>query len=136
MNLLMAYSYKNIFARKLTSTLTIAGVALVAFVFCAVLMLTNGLKQTLVDTGNDDNVTVIRRASKTEIQSIMPLSMGKIIISDQAFARSETGEPMVATEIMVLISQKLSSLQEICRKREGNKMVLLMHTIQHLSAPI
>ncbi len=105
MNLLMAYSYKNIFARKLTSTLTIAGVALVAFVFCAVLMLTNGLKQTLVDTGNDDNVTVIRRASKTEIQSIMPLSMGKIIISDQAFARSETGEPMVATEIMVLISQ-------------------------------
>jgi len=105
MNLLLAYSYKNIFARKLTSILTIAGIALVAFVFCAVLMLSNGLEQTLIDTGNDDNVTIIRKASMTEIQSIMPLSMGRVIIPDPAFAQSETGEPMVATEIMVLISQ-------------------------------
>lgn len=105
MNLLMAYSYKNIFARKLTSILTIAGVALVAFVFCAVMMLTNGLEQTLIDTGNDENVTIIRKASMTEIQSIIPMSMGRIIIPDPAFEQSETGEPMVATEIMVLISQ-------------------------------
>lgn len=105
MNLLMAYSYKNIFARKLTSVLTIAGIALVAFVFCAVMMLTNGLEQTLIDTGNDENVTIIRKASMTEIQSIIPMSMGRIIIPDPAFEQSETGEPMVATEIMVLISQ-------------------------------
>ena len=48
MGLLLSYSYRNIFTRKLTSALTVIGVALVVFVFCAVLMLSSGLRKTLV----------------------------------------------------------------------------------------
>ena len=43
--------------------------ALVVYVFATVLMLAAGLEQTLVATGQDDNVVVIRRAAQTEVQS-------------------------------------------------------------------
>ena len=59
MPLLISYSFKNILARKLTSGLTVFGLALVVFVFCAVMMLANGLNKTLVSTGYDDNAIVI-----------------------------------------------------------------------------
>lgn len=105
MRLLAAYSLRNVLARRLTSTLTVIGVALVVFVFCAVLMLSNGLRQTLVDTGFDENAIVIRKASQTEIQSILPRDMANVVKSDPAVAVGADGSPMVSGELMVLINQ-------------------------------
>ncbi len=105
MTLLFNYSYKNIFARKLTSVLTIFGIALVVFVFCAVLMLSNGMSTTLVATGEDDNAIVIRRASQTEVQSILYRDMANAIRADEAIARDTNGVPLVTSEILVLINQ-------------------------------
>ena len=39
----LSYSYRNLLARRLTTFLTAAGMALVVFVFAAVLMLSEGL---------------------------------------------------------------------------------------------
>ena len=39
--------------------LTVFGITLVSFVFAAVLMLTAGLRKTLVASGSDDNAIVI-----------------------------------------------------------------------------
>ncbi len=105
MRLLAAYSFRNVIARRLTSTLTIIGVALVVFVFCAVLMLSHGLRQTLVDTGFDDNAIIIRKASQTEIQSILPRDMANVVRSDPAIAPAPDGGPFAAGELMVLINQ-------------------------------
>ncbi|MDZ4723155.1 MAG: ABC transporter permease [candidate division Zixibacteria bacterium] len=104
MPLLISYSIKNAFARKLTSTLTIFGIALVVFVFCAVLMLSNGLQQTLVDTGSDNNAVVVRKSANTEIVSILPRDMADIVKSDPGIARTEDGTPKFAGEILVLIN--------------------------------
>src|SRR5258706_13896627 len=64
-----SYTAKNLGARKMTTALTAAGMALVVFVFTTVLMLQEGLKKTLVDTGSPDNVVITRRSSGTEVQS-------------------------------------------------------------------
>ncbi|MDX9857415.1 MAG: ABC transporter permease [candidate division Zixibacteria bacterium] len=105
MRLLAAYSFRNVIARRLTSTLTIIGVALVVFVFCAVLMLSHGLRQTLVDTGFDDNAIIIRKASQTEIQSILPRDMANVVRADPAIAPAPDGGPFASGELMVLINQ-------------------------------
>lgn len=105
MRLLIAYSYRNIFARRLTSLLTVVGIGLVVFVFCAVLMLSHGLRQTLVDTGNDANAIVIRKAAQTEISSIISREDGNVVKADPAIAPAEDGAPLVSGELMVLISQ-------------------------------
>jgi ABC-type lipoprotein release transport system permease subunit len=44
----LSYSYRNLVTRRLTTALTAGGMALVVFVFAAVLMLAEGLRQTLV----------------------------------------------------------------------------------------
>ena len=64
-----SYIARNLAARKLTTALTAGGMALVVYVFATVLMLAAGLEQTLVATGQDDNVVVIRRGAQTEVQS-------------------------------------------------------------------
>jgi putative ABC transport system permease protein len=63
------YIARNVWARRLTTALTAGGLALVVFVFATMLMLDAGLKQTLVTTGERDNVVVIRKGAETEIQS-------------------------------------------------------------------
>jgi ABC-type antimicrobial peptide transport system permease subunit len=103
--LLTAYTFRNAFKRRLTSVLTVIGVALVVFVFSAVLMLSHGLGKTMVDSGYDDNVVAIRRASVTEVSSIIPRQMGNIVKTDPAIAADSSGVPQIAGEISVLISQ-------------------------------
>jgi len=46
------YTIKNFTSRKLTTFITIFGVALVVFVFAAVLMMAYGFKKHLLQQGN------------------------------------------------------------------------------------
>ncbi len=63
------YIARNLWSRRLTTALTAGGLALVVFVFATVLMLDEGLKRTLVTTGEWDNVVIIRKGAENEIQS-------------------------------------------------------------------
>ena len=65
----LSYIVRNLGTRKVTTALTAGGMALVVFVFATVLMLEEGLRKTLVDTGSWDNVVVIRRSAGTEALS-------------------------------------------------------------------
>jgi len=69
MKIPFSYIFRNLWTRKLTTLLTAGGMALVVFVFAAVLMLDAGLKKTLVSTGSLDNAILLRQSSQTEIQS-------------------------------------------------------------------
>ena len=69
MKLLLAYSLRNMLARRLTTLLTAGGMALVVFAFAAIIMLAEGLQRTLVESGSAQNVVIIRRASNSEVQS-------------------------------------------------------------------
>jgi len=64
------YSFKNFKNRKLTNAITVFGVALVVFVFAAVLMMAYGIQKTLVATGSEDNVIILRKSANSEITSI------------------------------------------------------------------
>lgn len=66
-------------ARKLTTGITIAGIALVVFVFAAVLMMADGIQQTLSSTGSNDNVVITRKSSSGEITSIIDRATADLI---------------------------------------------------------
>jgi len=104
MPLLLAYSLRNLRVRKLTTALTAGGMALVVFVYTAVLMLDSGLKQTLVATGGASNVIVVRRSAEVEIQSLVDRAQARIIESQPEVLRGETGSPLVSKELVVLVS--------------------------------
>jgi putative ABC transport system permease protein len=98
------YTAKNLMARKLTTALTAAGMALVVFVFATVLMLQEGLKKTLVDTGSPDNVVVTRRSAGTEVQSGIDRAQAAVVESQQEIAYGPDGRARVSKEMVVLIT--------------------------------
>jgi putative ABC transport system permease protein len=97
------YSFRNLGTRRLTTALTASGMALVVFVFAAILMLAEGLQKTLVDTGSYDNVVVIRKASSTEVQSGVERQQASIIETQPEVAIGDDGQPVLAKEVVVLI---------------------------------
>ena len=105
MPLLLAYSLRNLHVRKLTNFLTATGMALVVFVYAAVLMLDSGLKQTLVATGEDTNVIFVRRSAEVEIQSLIDRRQARIIESQPEIIIGAEGAPLVSKEAAVLISR-------------------------------
>ena len=104
MKIPISYVARNLWVRKLTTGLTAGGMALVVFVFAAVLMLDAGLKTTLVSTGSADNVVVIRQGSQTEVQSGVFRDQAALIETSPEVARGADGQALVSKEVVVLNS--------------------------------
>lgn len=100
----LSYSYRNLLARRLTTFLTAAGMALVVFVFAAVLMLAEGLRQTLVATGSYDNAVVLRAGSESEVQSAIDRYQAAVVGAQPEVALDAEGRRLVAKEALVLIN--------------------------------
>jgi putative ABC transport system permease protein len=100
----LSYSVRNLWTRKLTTVLTTSGMALVVFVFAAILMLAQGLQKTLVATGSYDNVVVIRKGAGAEVQSVVTRDQSAIVETGPEIAVGVDGRPQVAKELLVLIN--------------------------------
>src|SRR6266516_3731008 len=98
------YIVRNLFARRVTTALTAGGMALVVYVFATVLMLSAGLRATLVATGQDDNVIVIRRGAQTEVQSGIDRMQAGVVESLPDILVGQDGLPLVSKEPVVLIN--------------------------------
>src|SRR6266480_4948190 len=77
MRIPFSYIWRSLWARRLTTTLTLGGVALVVFVFAGVLMLARGLEATLVDTGSPQNAIVLRRSAGSELGPGFRVTQGR-----------------------------------------------------------
>ena len=104
MGLLFRYSFGSLTTRRLTAALTVLGMALVVFVFAAVLMLAHGLEKTLVETGSDANIIVTRDGANTETVSILGRQQADVVTTQGEVAVGEDGTAIAAEEIVVLIS--------------------------------
>lgn len=104
MSIPLSYIWRNLIARKLTALLTAGGMALVVFVFATVLMLEEGLRKTLVETGSPDNVVITRRSAGTEVQSVVDRDQAAIVENQPEVAYSTNGLRLASKETIVLIS--------------------------------
>ncbi|MFH1034011.1 MAG: ABC transporter permease [Pseudomonadota bacterium] len=100
----ISYSLRNLWVRRLTTALTAGGMALVVFVFAAVLMLARGLEDTLVATGSPDNALALRRSSQAEVQSILSADQAAVVETQPEIALDKDGAPLAQRELVVLIS--------------------------------
>jgi putative ABC transport system permease protein len=110
MQIPLKYILRSSVSRRLTTVITILGVALVVFVFSAVLMMANGVQKTLRSTGSDDNLIVVRKAALSEIMSIIDREAAGIMVNLPQVARFPDGRPMSSKEVVVIINlNKLGS---------------------------
>ena len=104
MELLLFYSFRNLLTRRLTTFLTVCGMALVVFVFASIVMLAEGLQKTLVETGSWSNVVVLRRSAGSEMQSGIDREQAAIVETQPEVALGSDGRRLVAKELVVLIN--------------------------------
>lgn len=104
MNIPVSYSFRNLITRRLTTVLTASGMALVVFVFASVLMLAEGLRKTLVETGSYDNVVVIRKGAASEVQSGIERLQASVVETQPEVASGPDGSPLFAKEVVVLMN--------------------------------
>jgi putative ABC transport system permease protein len=103
MRIPFSYIWRSLWARRLTTLLTVGGLALVVFVFAGVLMLARGLQATLVDTGAADNLIVLRRSATSELVSQVDRTAAGILDAQPEVAAASDGRPLVSKEIMLVI---------------------------------
>ncbi len=104
MQIPLKYILRSAVSRRLTSAITMIGIALVVFVFSAVLMMANGVQKTLRSTGSDDNVIVVRKAAASEIMSILDREAAAIVVNLPQVARGADGAPLSSKEVVVIIN--------------------------------
>ncbi|HUC98788.1 MAG TPA: ABC transporter permease [Candidatus Polarisedimenticolaceae bacterium] len=104
MHIPLKYILRSSSSRRLTTVITIVGIALVVFVFTAVLMMANGVEKTLRSTGSDDNLIVVRKAAMSEIMSILDRDAASIISNMPQVASLADGRPMSSREAVVIIN--------------------------------
>ena len=104
MGIPFSYTMRNLWTRKLTTALTAGGMALVVFVFAAVQMLDTGLRQTLIATGQPDNIHVTRRAAGAEISSVVDRAQADVVETQPEIAIGAGGMRLASKEVVVLIT--------------------------------
>ncbi|MCZ6776571.1 MAG: ABC transporter permease [Ignavibacteria bacterium] len=104
MRIPLIYSIRNLLTRKLTAFLTILGIALVVFVFSAVLMLAYGVKRTLVATGYEENVIMLRKGSDNELPSNFPRDIANLVRTLPQIATGQNGKPIASNEVVTIIN--------------------------------
>jgi putative ABC transport system permease protein len=104
MQIPLKYILRSSSSRRLTTAITMIGVALVVFVFSAVLMMANGVQKTLRSTGSDDNMIVVRKAAASEIMSILDREAAAIVSSLPQVAQFADGRPISSKEVVVIIN--------------------------------
>ncbi len=104
MKIPLRYTLRNFRNRRLTTAITVAGIALVVFVFTAVLMMAYGVQKTLVSTGSPDNIKISRKSAQGEISSIIDGETRNVILTLPQIAHGADGKPIASGEPVVVIN--------------------------------
>jgi putative ABC transport system permease protein len=100
----LSYIARNLWVRRVTTMLTSGGMALVVYTFATVLMMSEGIRATLVATGQRDNVLVLRKGSGAEINSGIDRVQASILETLPGIANDAQGAPLASKETVVLNS--------------------------------
>ncbi|MBC7700406.1 ABC transporter permease [Aquabacterium sp.] len=98
----LSYVLRNLWVRRVTTILTAGGMALVVFVFATVLMMSEGINETMVATGQPDNVLILRKGAGAEINSAITRSQASNLDALPGIATDNQGRRLVSREVAVL----------------------------------
>jgi putative ABC transport system permease protein len=90
--------------RLSSSSVIVLGIAGVVGVLVALLAMAAGFQEILRATGTDDTVIVMRKGSRTELNSVVDHETAQIVSEAPQIRRNARGAPMASPEIVVVAS--------------------------------
>jgi putative ABC transport system permease protein len=100
----ISYNVRSLFVRKATTIATALGIGLVVFVLSSALMLSRGIRNTLVSNGSPDRVKVLRKGSDTEMASGIEANTASLVMAAPGVKRDADGQPLGSPEVVVVIA--------------------------------
>lgn len=105
----LSYNIRSLFVRRTTTIATAFGIALVVFVLASSLMLSNGIKRTLVSTGSADRAIVLRKGAGTELASNVENRTVGVILSTTG-VRMDGQTPLGGPEMVIVLSMEKTGM--------------------------
>jgi len=95
------YALGNLAARRTRTLLTVAVIALVVVATTLFGSLVSSLRRTLVGTGNERNLIVLRKGATNDGSSVIPLEAFQSLRFFDGVARDAAGNPLASPELVV-----------------------------------
>lgn len=100
----LKYNLRNLVVRRVSTGMTILGIALVVTVFLLVMSLAEGVRKTLATTVSPQNVVVLRVGAQVDVMSFVNRDQYEAIRTLDGLARGDDGQALVSPELVVLIN--------------------------------
>lgn len=111
----LKYNRRSLLVRRVSNTMTGAGMALVIAVFVVIMAMVAGLAHAIQYSSGDDNVIVLARGSTTETGSSLKLDQFDALKFLAAIRRDASGTPLASPELaeQILMPSPSGSLDNL-----------------------
>lgn len=101
----ISYNLRNIRQRPVSTLTTALGIGLTVTIFIGALALASGFQASLIETGVENNVIVLRKGADSEISSGISRDISNIVRAHPAIATGGSGRPLVSSEMVVVTNR-------------------------------
>lgn len=96
---ILRYHLMSLWVRRVGTTLSVASIGMAVGILVLVLALARGFELSLVETGRDDNVLVLRQGASSEGESGITRDKWRALRAWDGVAVDASGEPLASAEI-------------------------------------
>ncbi len=100
----LKYNLRNLFVRKVSTTMTVLSIGLVVAVFVALMALAGGIDKTFASSGDPRNVLILRKSSQVEGNSAVTKEEFQILRYLPGIDTGATGQSLISPEVIVLLN--------------------------------
>jgi putative ABC transport system permease protein len=124
MSIPLKYNLRNLLVRKVTTAMTVLGIALVVATFVALMAMADGLSRTLVATGVPENVVFLRKGAIADAASSLGLEQYMALRDLPQFATDARGNALCSPELC---------FQILSKKRDGGEANVILRGIRPIA---
>ncbi len=129
----LRYNLRSLIVRRVSTAMTVGGIALVTAVFVLVMAMVAGLAAAIQDSGSPDNLIAMRKSATTEAESFISGDQFDALKFLPAIRRDGKGDPLVSPELTVqTLLDRIGGAQENIIFRGVEPIALPVHTTVHI----
>ncbi len=106
MKIPIRYNLGSLWARRTSTLMAVVGIAFTVAILVTMMALVQGLDSTFVDTGQDNQLIVIRQGSQNEVNSYFSRELYPTVKFLPGVAKGSDGEPLVVGDNVVIINHE------------------------------
>lgn len=104
MALPLSYNWRNLFVRKLSTTLTFTVIVVVVLVLAVLLSFAAGIRASLAASGNPANILVLKPGATAESTSFILPPEAERVVQTPGIARDDAGQLLISRELCLQTS--------------------------------